>query len=268
MRMLFILAIAAALTVGDGPNAFQKSPSVSARNPVEAPRETSVIAQIVTESLCYDVYWDGGWGPGNGYRQGIPLSAKILVDGVHFYVRVNAVTLEGPNRRPLSIDRIGVILPRGPVVTMNYDPGMDSIMREAHQTQITIPTDCTPHFDPTTPRKRRMIDAIENTVRHEIAENIRVLGLKYPSPQTLTVADFNIDYPQTRAILEPGFRTPGELFEVSLHDPLNWDDSSVEHGLGTYATNEKRIRLDMQPMVEKIRRHGIVRKIQIQKAGL
>jgi hypothetical protein len=123
---------------------------------------------------------------------------------------------------------------------------------------ITIPTDCNPRYDPPTPRKQRMLETVINTLQKHLSVFMRSGVSKYQSQITLTIADFNVDYPSTYILVEP----PGHLFTVTLHNPQDYDSDLYERE-GEYPLREVRVKPHHKDLLEKIRKHGIVRKVTL-----
>jgi len=216
------------------------------------------IKKAVTDSLCYDVYWAGGWGHGEDYRRGVPLPFKLLIEGEKFYARVDPIGFVGKYRQPMMADRIGFDRGDRAVVVTNYEPDVDRkfLTGSLIEDTLTIPTDCTPRYDPPTPQKERMLQTVVNTMQRELSWLVREGIANYPNEVTLIIADFNVDYPSTYLLVEP----PGNLYTVTLHDPEHYESDKYERG-GQYPSRNIQIKPHLKPLLAKIRKHGIIRKI-------
>jgi hypothetical protein len=217
--------------------------------------EESQLAQIksaIIRSLCYVVYWGGG---DFYYRTGIPLPTKIKIEGNKFYAKIKDVGKYGkPYVSAYQVGLLKTAKTGGAVVTHNFEIGMDKDLffkgESVVDDVLTIPTDCTPKYDPMTPKKERMIKTIVNSMKDTFSRWVKTDIAKFPRELTLIIADFNIDYPQIYVLVEP----MNEFFRVTLHDPQNYDKDDDEYMFG----EEHRMPKSIQ---EKVRKHGIIRKI-------
>jgi hypothetical protein len=121
---------------------------------------------------------------------------------------------------------------------------------------LTIPTDCTPRYEPLTRQKGRMVETVVSTLQKRLSAWMQRGIATYPREVTLNIADFNVDYPSTYILVEP----PVELYTATLHKVSDYDSDEYERD-GEYPLGEIRMKPHMKDLLEKIRKHGIVRKI-------
>lgn len=234
-------------------------PAVSNSNTETNSHTIESIKKAVTESLCYDVYWAGAWGHGEHYQRGVPLPFKLVVEGEKFYARVAPVGFIGKGQQPMMAERIGIVRGERAVVVTNSEPNMDKIFSTYPliENTLTIPTDCTPKYDPMTPRKELMIKTILSTIKKQFEHHIKI-GIakypKYPKELTLIIADFNIDYPETYVIV----KETDDIYGVVLHKFSDYDSDEYERE-GEYPSAPE-FHLS-ENKIEKVRKYGIIRKI-------
>ena len=216
-------------------------------------RQIELIKEAVIRYICYDEYWLGGMP----YKKNEPLTMKILIfDEERFYSVVeDALYLYGI---VISSYQVGLLRPDSAVVTHNFE--MDMRRRLAEEpvitTTLTVPPDCTPRYDPPTPRKKLMLRTIVNTI-YKTTRNWREKGLvDYPCELTLIIADFNIDYLYTYILVEE----TNDLFKVTLHNPRDYDSDEYERS-GWYPRG--MVHVKPKSLLEKVRRHGIKKEINI-----
>lgn len=216
------------------------------------------IKNAMVKSLCYDVYWAGGWGHGEHYQRGVQLPFKIVIEGEKFYARVDPIGFVGKDRQPARATRIGIDRDGRTVVISNYEKDMEQIFSGSSliEDALVIPTDCTPHYDPPTPQKERMLQTVVSTMQKQLSSFVRMGAATYPQKVTLTIADFNIDYPSTYILVEP----PGHLYTVTLHNPQNYESDEYERE-GEYPLGEIQVKPHLKPLLAKIRKHGVIREI-------
>jgi hypothetical protein len=233
---------------------FLSAPSIPRALAAEDAGITARIKTAVTRSLCYDVYWGGG----RFYRKGVPLPLKIKIEGTKFYAQLQDVGDLG--KRSVSLYQIGLVRAESAVVTHNFERGLEKRFLDTPVISdvLTIPTDCTPRYDPPAPQKERMLQTVVSTLKKQLSSFVRAGVWKYPSGVRLTIADFNVDYPSTYILVEP----PGHLYSVTLHNPQDYDSDLYERQ-GEYPFGEIRVRPHHRPLLAKIRKHGIVRKITL-----
>lgn len=233
-------------------------PAVSISNTETNSHTIESIKKAVTESLCYDIYWAGAWGHGEHYQRGVPLPFKLVVEGEKFYARVAPVGFIGKGQQPMMAERIGIVRGERAVVVTNSEPNMDKIFSTYPliENTLTIPTDCTPKYDPMTPKKELMIKTIVNTMQKTLSRWVRTGIAKYPQKLNLIIADFNIDYPQTYVLVEQ----TKKVYRVTLHDFENYDSDEYERE-GIYPFGEQYNV--SEELLIKIRKHGIIRKVTL-----
>jgi len=214
------------------------------------------IKTAIIRSLCYDVYWAGGWGSGEFYRRAEALPLKLFIEGETFYARIDPIGFFGKNKQPMRANRIGIVRSDQAVVVTNSKAGMDELFatKPIIKDTITIPANCTPHYDPTTPKKELMLRAVISTMQKRLSEFVKIGVAKYPRELTLIIADFNIDYPSTYILV----KQTKELYSVTLHDPQNYDSDEYEQS-GEYPFGG--VYNKSKSLLAKIRKHGITRKI-------
>ncbi len=225
----------------------------------------TIVKEAITRYLCHEVYWEG-----QGYRTGVPLSLDVRTDSARFYAWVHDITNEPRNR--ISVFLMGSIGEGQTAVALltgyNEDlgariPGYTRDRRYFTETPVigdtlTIPTDCTPRFDPPTPRKDRMLGTVLTTLERFLRSLARAGIWKGPHEATLTIADFNVDYPVTYVLVEP----PGELYIVRLHNPQNYESDEYERN-GEYPIGEILGEAQLNDLLPKVRKHGVIRKLVI-----
>ncbi len=227
--------------------------------------ELKTVTEVVTRYLCYEVYWAG-----KSYRRGIPLSLEVKIDGDRFSAWVHEVMVEPRVRASVFLmgslrkGKVGVglrrgyneyLAPRFPTYTKDrshFSQGPVS------RTAVTIPEDCTPHYDPVTPEKDRMLSTIVTTVQRFLSSLVRAGIWVGNRNVTLTIAAFDVDYPHTYILVEP----PGDLYTVALHDPQDYSNDEYECS-GEYPIGEVLAESERQDLLPKIRKHGVTRQVVI-----
>ncbi len=149
----------------------------------------------------------------------------------------------------------------------NELPGLPPQMREYRRhfesgaiakDTLTVPADCTPRYDPATPKKELMVKTVESTMQ-KLLNHYASRGLaKYPKEVKIIIADFNMDYPFTYVIVEP----VREVYRITLHDWDNYDSDEYERD-EEYPTGEATMKSISDEGLAEMRNHGIIRKIAI-----
>lgn len=211
--------------------------------------------------ICFEVYW---WG--RNYPVG-PLPLQVKINQRRFLAWVEDIEAS-PRIQVIGFYTGRLKDGRGAVISMS---GHNAKLSPPDRTEyeavagdpiadtLTVPTDCTPTYDPITPQKERMLETVVSTLRIRLSSFVRNGVAKYPKEVTLTIADFNVDYFETYILVDPPNDLAGELYTVNLHDPTNYDGDEYERD-GEYPFGVRRLS---ERLVEKIRRHGIIRKIRL-----
>ncbi|MFZ0929599.1 MAG: hypothetical protein WAN11_13425 [Syntrophobacteraceae bacterium] len=225
----------------------------------------SLAKRAIETRMCYDDYWRG-----KIFRPGGYVSLEIRFSGENLHVIASGDLAAG--------DGVGYVFYKGRIKNgqaaitdmsayttsdlTGTDQGGHSFQEmrkkvegwELYKGSVIMPIDCTPHYDVTSPKKEMMIDSIISTVKYILSIPREGREASRIQEVTLTIADFNIDYPYTYVLVEP----IGEVFTLALHDPKNYD--SVVDGHTIYRWVESYRTPDTT--IEKIREHGIVKKIE------
>jgi hypothetical protein len=125
-------------------------------------------------------------------------------------------------------------------------------------TVLTLPSTCPSSLEPSNPTKQKMVETVFKTV-YWLLKRDKISG----SPWTIFVADFNVDYPGTYVLIEGN--QSRNLIYVNLHDPKDWE--SKEYLSGPYLYVERRIYPNYKDWFSKIRKHAIIRKINLNQIG-
>jgi len=215
---------------------------------------TERIASAVVHDLCDDIYWGRPDSEVQGHR--CPLT--IAVEGDRFYARIKF----RPNHLPSHSDYWGIDDGQRASIRGNYLRDLDEKLRTNWiETEITVPKDCTPHYDPETPEKRRMIETIVRSTQQDLSQ-WRNQGIRpYSKQVSLIIADFNVDDLYTYVLVVP----QRDVLEVALHDPTWKDDAGYQQQgyiSGTISDKHQRRQL-----VSKIQRHCVTREVQMNDIG-
>lgn len=213
-------------------------------------RQVALIKAAVIRYICFDEYWGGD----ALYKRDKPLTMRVIIDGNNFYSKAeDAYSFHG-NIIPMY--QIGVLKPDKAVVTHNFEMDMKKRFAEGPviTTTLALPADCTPKYDPTTPKKELMLRTVVRTVQDHLDDWAKKNIAKYPRDLTLVVADFNVDYPRTYILVEQ----TNKVYRVSLHNPQDYDSDEYERE-GYYPFGEQYN--PAKSLIEKIRRHGIRKEI-------
>ena len=107
------------------------------------------------------------------------------------------------------------------------EPGFERERRRVYggasrKLRVDLPTDCTPRFDPETPLKAEM----RAVVASSLSNAVRTWGRRPAGGRVrITLADFNVDYPETFAVRED----TGEVLRIGL---IGADRASYTGGTG------------------------------------
>ena len=236
--------------------------SSAAAQPVLVDYQPAPIKEALSRSLCYELYWQG-----QKYQVGVPLPLDIKIQQERFLAWIDDLKVaQGVRMSGFFIGRVkdgkGVaLLDRGYNVDVSPQvPGYAEDRRHfvggTMKDTLTIPTDCTPRYDPPTPQKERKLQTVVTTMQKQLSSFVRIGAAKYPREITLIIADFNIDYPRTYVLVKP----PGELYTVTLHNRQDYDDDLYERE-GEYPLGSLRVTPHLKDLLAKIHKHGIIRKI-------
>lgn len=196
--------------------------------------ETELIMDVLTRRVCYDDYWRFRmWKPDTD------LSVYIKSTSNEF-----AIMAKGPLEAGTGL---GTMFYRGQIRNQqaiilgssgytandidNGGPAFENQEREilggeVYNTHLIMPNDCTPRYDPETPVKKQVIDAIVHSAREMLILDTRP-GHQYDIHEniTLCISDFNLDYPYVIILVDP----LGEEMYAKIHDPSNRDDAKYIH---------------------------------------
>ncbi len=238
--------------------------------PVMADDRVLAVKEALARFICYTDFWYADMDV-----EGAPLDFELKFEGDKFYIWVNDEKLRSSRKGAqfIGIYEGSIKNGKGMIESgMTYNIKQSRTLPQQFaehrrhfetgpiiKTSMVVPKDCTPRYDPMTPRKEVLIDAIAKTIqkmlRRYAAEGRRV----YPERMTLLIANFNLDYQFTFVIVEP----INAVYSVALHD---WDDyQGDEYGRdGEVLTGERTMDVFSKETLREVRRHGIVREITIR----
>jgi hypothetical protein len=217
--------------------------------------DDGAVAEAIQRALCYDVYWNG-----QEYELGKRVPVKIKVDGERVRARIDNVLVYRKFRTSLVLDGIREGARVSAAITKGYEPrsAPPEERREFEHgvidTVVSLPKDCTPRFDPSTPRKEQVVATVIETIRNFLLSGY-LFGERLPREVTITIANFNLDYPKTFVLVEPGRK----VYSVTLHDPSDYGNTEY------WRREEYRIgpvygRWQTEYYIRKIRAHALVKK--------
>lgn len=246
----------------------------------------ALVKHAVRRWLCWDKYW--GWGP---YDLGHVSAAKIKFDQKAFYVWIDDIVVTDKVRMAaFYTGRIkdgqaavilreafgtGYIPPKPKKKKGTYESGGPAIIgpglpeeRKAIfetgrviSTDISVPIDCTPHFDPPTKEKGLMVATIVKTMRSFLARSFSNGSLNSTRVK-LMIANFNVDYPSTYVLIEPS----NKVWVVALHDLQDYYSHTFEK-VGAYPANEVLEPSAVEVLIPRIKKNSIVKEIDIEGGG-
>jgi len=237
--------------------------SLFSLNPPLAADQVASVKQALSQALCYGVYWMG-----SNYDLGRSLPIQIRMDGPEVFVWIP--DLEVTKSDHMAGFFVGRLKEGKGVVThaesynINLTPPLPAYLKNRRYFEtgtviketLTMPEDCTPNYDPSSPQKELMVRTVVSTMQKTLGRWAKTSIKKYPAEVNIIIADFNIDYPSTYVLVKPG----DELYSVTLHDPQDYDSDEYERE-GIYPLGERRVEPGMENLLAKIRKHGITRKI-------
>lgn len=230
----------------------------------------SAVKEALARFICYTNFWYGGQN-----LQSAPLDFELKFEGDRFHITTNdeKMKLSKKGERVIGIyegsvkNGIGMVeyglafdikhlekpLPQYNEQRRHFETG------PIIKTSMIVPEDCTPRYDPMTPRKEVLIDAIVTTVQ-KMLRRYAIEGRRvYPDRMTLLIANFNLDYQSTFVIGEP----IKAVYTVTLHDEHDYQGD--EYGRdGEVLTGERTMSVFSKETLREVRRHGIVREITIR----
>jgi hypothetical protein len=230
--------------------------------------QISVIKQALQRYFCYLVYWEG-----QEYRLGTPLPIKVTTDGEKFYAWIDDLVVAPKTQLSyftqgkIKQTTAAVILGRGYNVALspsmkNYAEDRDHfVSANVLKDSLSLPADCTPLYDSLMPFKERMLETVVSTMQKRLSAFAQRGIAKYPKEVTLIIADFNVDYPSTYVLVEP---PDNSIYSVTLHNVQDYDSVAWERE-GEYPLGGISMQSHHKPLLEKIRKHGIVRKIVLDQ---
>jgi len=219
------------------------------------------IKKALLRRICYDSYWQG---ENILLRRTVPI--ETVVEGDRFFVRINDLrVVRGSNMVGFyqGIIRDGKafvslveewnirIAPSGPYGKNWKHSGAGRVISNS----LLLPNDCTPKYDPSSARKEAMLRTVVNTMKFGLHFMPGQSLPGHPVEFTLTIANFNVDYPYTYVLVEPS----REFFRVRLHDFSDSESGEYEKE-GQYPYEQIYEKVS-QELVQKVREHGIVFKI-------
>lgn len=245
------------------------------------------VKEAVSRYICFQVYWLG-WTRRQGISrplqlliegdQSLSLPYKIKADGKMFMAWIEGIEIFRGD--PIDQFLIGRLKNDSPAVILsegynaNLTPPLRSLLENRSRfatnqatinESITIPQDCTPRYDRSTPQKELMLRTIVATMEKRLSFFVKAGLAKYPQELTLIIGNFNVDYPSTYVLVEPSDQTNGfdaELYDLTLHDAQDYDSDRFERQ-GEYPLGEVRIRPEQKQLLQKIRERGIKQKIAL-----
>jgi len=186
------------------------------------------------------------------------LPLKLWIDGNKFFALIDPIGFVGKRRKPIQAKRFGIDNGDRAVVTSAYAPKLEQsiLTKQPIIDTLVIPKDCTPNYDPASPKKEIMLKTVVGTIQIKLSNFVRQGIAKYPRNLTILIADFNVDYPSTYVRVE-GIN---EVYSVTLHDFENYDSDQFERE-GEYPFGE--VYNKSKELLAKIHKHGIRREITI-----
>jgi len=219
------------------------------------------IKEALSRWVCHEYYWRGT----RYYPLGKTLPIEIKIEGDQFFIWIDHLEVTK------FVDRAGyfsgkVIDAKAVVITHEgYNVKSMALFGEQRRRRyfedsdvikkkFTFPLNCTPVYDPMTPKKESILRALEKTLQQEI-EELRwytQIGVK---EVTVTIADFNTDYFSTYVLIDDRIN---RVYEVNLN--FQYYDDFKE--LGTFPIGRVYPeRFHVENLIEKIRKHGMTRRI-------
>lgn len=183
---------------------------------------TDLTAGQAVEALKRHVCFSRVWWGDPYVRLGQTASADIRIQGSQAFVWSEDMRAVPKVRR--WADSYAVVLRSGaPVVTersgynvelLRGEPGFERERRRVYggptqRVRVELPASCEPRFDPETPLKAEMRQAVLRSLSAAVA----TWGRRPPrGGARMTVADFNVDYPETFALRHD----TGEILRIGL----------------------------------------------------
>jgi len=225
------------------------------------------IKEGLSRWVCHDYYWQGT----KYYPLGKTLPLEIKIEGDQFFIWIDH--LEVTERVDATGYFSGRIMDgRGVVIiheayNMKSTPPLGEEKRRRYfesghiiKEKFNFPSNCTPVYDPMTPQKESMLRALDKTLEQEI-EELRwytEIGVK---EVTATIADFNTDYFSTYVLIDDRI---DRVYVVNLN--FWYDDDFKELGVFPIGRIYPE-RFQKENLLEKIRKHAIVRKVRLTPAN-
>jgi hypothetical protein len=222
---------------------------------------SETVSDAVAKYVCFNAYWLG-----RNHPLGKTIKMTVHPEGAWAYVWAERMTL-GRGRMDYFFSVFDL---RGePFATFAAGFPMDDkpsdefyarhrakVFRDPIRTiSRTLPKDCTPKATEKTPLERDMLAAVEQTVRLKLSRWNKQSFSNYSSPLRIIIADFQWHYPET-VVFVPETQ---ETIVVTLHNPMNpLEDGDLKEG-----DLPMGIRPYHPGVIEKIRKHGIVRDIRL-----
>jgi len=224
----------------------------------------AVATQAIIRTICRDVYWHNA-----RYRLGQSLPLEVRLEDNKFYAWLEDLEI-GKNLRMAYFYEGGIKDEKG-AITFVYGYNLasrhpqpaqfftqrDKFQQNTIRTILTLPNACPLELDPLTPEKGRMIQTVVETMEKQL----RLPIFNFPDEVTITIADFNVDYPLTYVLINQPSAT--EMVVVYLHDPDDWDGEK-DPFKNEYRAVFRRIGPEHRHLLARIKEHGIIRKIVIK----
>jgi hypothetical protein len=230
-----------------------------------AKNDVRIVKDGLVKRLCYESYWGLGGYP----RKPVPIKIRIDRPEKTFHIWINDFEVTETYH---MADYLSGILRDKDAVVLRHS-GYNIELRPPHRGYLEhrplfdgegvvedileMPADCTPHYDPTTPKKELMLSTVIKTVQYRLEDFARMGIAKYPRELTLIIADFNIDYPMTYVLVEQ----TNKVYTITLHDFQDYESDEYER-MGEYPFGERY--KPAKSLIEKIRKHGIRKKIALE----
>lgn len=173
------------------------------------------VKNAMQRSLCYDVYWRGGWGSGEFYQLYVPHPLQIVFDSPGtFAAKVDPIAYEGPHQSPVVIYRYGLLVDNLAYVVSTYKRGGEDIFKKfkVENESITL-NDCFPTFEREDNIKQQYMNTIMKTAQKWARRLAAQKQLPSPGNVTVDIANFNVWYPTTYIYIE-NYKA---IFIVSMH---------------------------------------------------
>ncbi|HEX2581559.1 MAG TPA: hypothetical protein VHL08_06230 [Dongiaceae bacterium] len=120
--------------------------------------------------------------------------------------------------------------------------------------QWKTPDNCSPHYDPDSPEKQKMLSIILKTVHDGLASLH-----KYPVKTKIVISNFNVDYPEVLAFIPH----TNEIFNLPLHYENEPFDKELE--VGSYNFGQIYDKESIYFLKKKILENGIPFELDLSR---